>query len=285
MSIILSKKIGFCFGVKRAVKMAEEALKKKGPIYSLGSIIHNREAVERLSASGLKVIKDIGTIKKGVVVVSSHGLSPKAMKEMRKKGIEIVDTTCPFVRKTQNIARRLSGDGYTVLIVGDANHPEIRALLDFVTGKAVVIKDKRQAERLKPKAGEKAGIISQTTQSMDNFAEVVEAILRKAPEETRVFNTLCADAGQRQRLARQLAKKVDAMFVIGGRDSANTRRLYEATKRIQANSHLVETEKDIRRGWLERCRRIGVASGASTPDWMIKRVVKKINSIIKKAEN
>lgn len=283
MPIILSKKIGFCFGVKRAVKMAEAALKKKGPIYSLGSIIHNREAVEKLSASGLKVIRDIGPIRRGVVVVSSHGLGPKKMKEIRRKGIEIVDTTCPFVRKAQNIARQLSSEGYTVLIVGDANHPEVKALLDFVTGKAVVIKDKVQAERLSLKAGEKAGIISQTTQSMDNFTGVVEAVLRKTPTETRVFNTLCADAGQRQRLARQLARNVDAVFVIGGGDSANTRKLYEATKRIQANSHLVETERDIKPGWLKRCRNIGVASGASTPQWMIKRVVKKIDSIIKKS--
>ena len=317
MRIRLANRIGFCFGVKRAIEMAEAILKEGAPIYpstlrcysgsnpellskdstgsglprantaavrprmrrgvySLGSIIHNKQVVGKLAAKGLKVVSDVGSVKEGTVVISSHGISPKVAENLKRKGIRIVDTTCPFVLNAQETARSLSEVGYRVIIVGDVEHPEVKALIDFASGKAVVIKDKKEAGSLKLKDGEKISVISQTTQSMDNFLDVCGAILKKRPKEIRIFNTICRDAEERQEAARKLAKKVDVMLVVGGHNSANTRRLYEVCKKILSSSYLVETEADLCGSWFKGGLAIGITSGASTPDWIVKKVVNKI---------
>jgi len=278
VKVKLAKKIGFCFGVKRAVDMAEAALKNKGPIYSLGSIIHNQQVVEDLSKKGLKVVKDVKKIKRGVVVISSHGISPVVAKSISKRGIKLIDTTCPFVLNAQRIAKSLSEASYNVIIVGDASHPEIKALVDFVSTNVFVVKGESEANALDIDASEKFIILAQTTQSTDNFLDVVRAISEKRPKELRIFNTICRDAEERQEAARLLAGSVDAMFVVGGKSSANTKRLFEVCKKVLNNSHLVETEKDLRKRWLDRARSVGVTSGASTPDWIVKKVVNKIQA-------
>lgn len=279
MKIELASKTGFCFGVKRAVRMAEAALKEKAPIYSLGSIIHNKQVVEVLSKKGLKVIKNLSKLDPGsTVVISSHGISPRSAESIRARGARIIDTTCPFVRSAQEIARRLSKDGCVVIIVGDANHPEVKALVDFAPKKVFVVKDKRQAKALGLKRGADVSIISQTTQSMNNFLDVVKVISVKAPGRVRVFNTICRDAAGRQDDAQALAGKVDLMLVIGGRDSANTRRLLQVCRKVLKRSYLIETEKDLNGKWFKGCRRIGITSGASTPDWIIRSVAEKIRS-------
>ncbi len=276
MKIRLARKIGFCFGVKRAVKMADESLKKDAPIYSLGSIIHNRQVVQDLEKKGLKVIKDPGTVKSGVIVISSHGLSPKIAGSISARGIKVIDTTCPFVLKAQRIAKSLSDEGYSVVIVGDKNHPEVKALVDFVEKSVYVVKDKLEARALKIRPGEKVSMISQTTQSTVNFLDVVKEITGKKPAEMRVFNTICNDAEERQTLARKLAGEVDVMLIIGGKHSANTRRLFEVTKKIRKRTYLVETENELKKEWFRSGRAIGITSGASTPDWIVNRVVERI---------
>lgn len=276
MKVVLAKRIGFCFGVKRAVGMAESALKEKGRVCSFGSIIHNAQVVEGLSRKGLEVIKDIDRIETGAVVASSHGISPKIAGRIKEKGLKLIDTTCPFVLAAQRIARSLSDAGYNVIIVGDANHPEVKALIDFASKGVFVVKDAREAKALKLNQNEKFSIISQTTQSTDNFLDAVKAILEKMPKELRVINTICRDVEERQDATRALAKGVDAVLVVGGRNSANTKRLFEICKRISGNAHLVETEKELKRSWFKGARVIGVTSGASTPDWIVKRVVDKI---------
>lgn len=282
MRIKSSKRIGFCFGVKRAVGMAEKALKEnKGGIYSLGSIIHNRQVVERLSRKGLNVIKDAGGIKDGVVVISSHGLSPRIKEEILRRGIKIIDTTCPFVLNAQTIAHRLGEEGYDIVVVGDARHPEIKALVDFIprgrSSRVYVVKDRRAAGDLKLKTGRKIGVISQTTQSSANFLDVVKAISEKRPKELRIFNTICRDAEERQSFAGRLAKNVGMMLVIGGRNSANTKRLFEVCRKVLADSHLIETDKDLKKSWFKKRQVIGVTSGASTPEWVIRKVVNSIS--------
>lgn len=276
MKVILADKTGFCFGVKRAVDMAENALKKKNPIYSLGSIIHNKEVVSRLSEKGLKIVSNLGNLKNGAVLISSHGISPRIASAVAAKGLEIIDTTCPFVRNAQRIAKHLSEEGYKVIIVGDAGHPEVKALMDFVVNKAVVVKNMSQAAALKLDHLDKIGVISQTTQSQDNFLEAVKKIMEKKPKEIRVFNTICNDAGQRQSSARRLAKKVGLMLVVGGKDSANTRRLLDVCKKDLKRSYLLETDRELNRIDFNKIRVAGVVSGASTPDWIVKKVVKKI---------
>lgn len=276
MRVRLAKKTGFCFGVRRAIDMAEAALKSEHPIYSLGSIIHNREVVRLLSRKGLRVVKNLDDIKSGTVIISSHGLSPKIAAKISRKGLKFIDTTCPFVLNAQKIARSLSEEGYKIIIAGDVKHPEIRALVDFVSGKAVVVKDAAAAKRLGFASAEKIAVISQTTQSVGNFRETVNAVLAKRPKEVRIFNTICRDAEERQEAARSLAGKVDAMLVAGGRDSANTRRLFEVCRKVIKDSYLVETEKDFDRRWFSAGSVVGITSGASTPDWVVQRVVNKI---------
>ncbi len=281
MRIILAEKTGFCFGVKRAVAMAQGALAKNRSIRSLGSIIHNKQVVESLSRKGLEVVRDIDDVKEGAVVISSHGISPKVAARIAGRGIKIIDTTCPFVMAAQKIARSLNDEGYTVIIVGDARHPEVRALVDFVPKRVFVVKDGSQTRNLKLKSGERVSVISQTTQSMANFLDVVKAIAQHAPKELRVFNTICKDAEDRQDRARDLARRVDLMLIIGGKDSANTKRLLEVCQKILRNSHLIETEEDLKADWFLSARTVGVTSGASTPDWAVERVVAKIRTMRK----
>ncbi len=284
MKVVRLERIGFCFGVRRAVTMAEAALRKHGNISSLGSIIHNTEVVDDLASRGLRVVKNIDEIKGGVVIISSHGLSPKVARAIRKKGIAIIDTTCPFVLNAQKTAGRLAGEGYLVVIVGDAEHPEMRALVDFIPDGACgkrrvfVVKDRPEAAALKILGDERIAVISQTTQSSKRFADVVNALAEKKPKELRVFNTICNDAEERQRLARRLAAKVDVMLVVGGRHSANTRRLLEVCRNVLKNTHLIETDKELRGAWFKKAGVVGIASGASTPDWIVSRVVKKLKA-------
>lgn len=278
MRVKLAAKTGFCFGVKRAVGMAEKALKSRGTIYSLGSIIHNAQVVEKLARKGLKIIRNARDIRSGTIVISSHGISPRIAKDIKNRGIRIVDTTCPFVLNAQRIARRLSREGYTVVIVGDAAHPEIKALVDFVSSETFVVKNRREAARLSLSRSARVSVISQTTQSAENFLGVVSEIAKKGPRELRVFSTICRDAGDRQDEARSLAKTVDVMFVVGGRNSANTKRLFEVCKGVLKNSCLIEKEGELKDSFLKECRRAGITSGASTPDEVVQKIANKIKS-------
>ncbi|MFA5146411.1 MAG: 4-hydroxy-3-methylbut-2-enyl diphosphate reductase [Candidatus Omnitrophota bacterium] len=275
MRIRLAKRIGFCFGVKRAIEMAEKALEYNDDVYSLGSVIHNRQVVKKLSDKGLKVVRGIDGIKGGTVVVSSHGISPAVAGRIREKGLKLIDTTCPFVLNAQRIAKSLGDEGYRVVIVGDSEHPEVKALRGFVPD-VCVVKNKKEAMRLAVRPHSRISVISQTTQSTANFLDVVRVITGKKPGELKVINTICKDVEERQNSAVALARKVDAMLVIGGRNSANTRRLFELCRKICRNSHLLETERDIRRGWYDTAECVGITSGASTPDWIVKRVVEVI---------
>lgn len=283
MKVRLAERIGFCFGVKRAVKMAEAALKSNKKIYSLGSIIHNKQVVEDLAKRGLKVVSDVSAVSGpgAVVVISSHGISPKVANEIRRKGIRMIDTTCPFVLNAQRIARSLAREGYSAIIVGDSKHPEVKALVDFAPKGAVVVKDRVGAATLKLGKHARISVLSQTTQSSANFLDVVKTILEKRPKELRVCNTICNDAEERQRRACELASQVGLMLVIGGRHSANTRRLYEVCRKTLKNTHLIETEKELKRAWFSKVRSVGIASGASTPDWVVQQVVKSVK-ILKK---
>ena len=276
MKIKLAKRTGFCFGVKRAVEMAEAALEGKGPIYSLGSLIHNEQVVKALAAKGLKIAKSERGIKRGTCVISSHGISPLIAKRISNRGVRVIDTTCPFVLRAQKIAKSLSAAGYKVIIVGDAKHPEIKALVDFVSTRAIVVKDGKEAKALKLDPKARYIVIAQTTQGRANFAEAVKAIRAKRSKDLKIFNTICRDAGERQGAAMRLARTVDAIFVVGGKSSANTRRLYEVSRRQTKNAHLIETEAQIRRNWLKGISSAGITSGASTPEWVVNKVVKKI---------
>lgn len=269
---------GFCFGVKRAIRMAKEALEKNKNIqvFSLGPIIHNNQVVEELQKQGLKPAKNIDEIKEGVVVISSHGVGPKVLEAIKQKGLSVVDATCPYVMSAQKIALSLNKDGYSVMILGDRRHPEVESLVGFSGGGAVVVKDDREALAAKLSSS-RIGIVSQTTQSLKKYLEVISVVMKKGFSEIRVFNTICSDTEKRQESAAKLARGADVMVVVGGRQSANTKRLFEICSKICPGTYGIETAAELKEEWFKGKGRVGVASGASTPDWVIEGVKNAIS--------
>ncbi|MDP2921246.1 MAG: 4-hydroxy-3-methylbut-2-enyl diphosphate reductase [Candidatus Omnitrophota bacterium] len=266
MKIKVARCAGFCFGVKRAINIAENALRelKDGDkIYSLGAIIHNPQVVDELSRKGLEVISDLRKIKRGRVIISSHGAPLETLEEIRKKKIKLIDATCPFVKYAQNIVRRLKKDGYRIIIVGDSAHPEVKAL-NSIAGKI--------------KNSKKIGIISQTTQNKENYIKEIGKILGEDFSEVKIFNTICSDTSKRQSAARSLLKDCDIMIVIGGKNSANTRRLWQICKESGVDSFHIETELELKKKWFKGKICAGITSGASTPDQAVQRVTRNIKT-------
>ncbi|MBI4335690.1 MAG: 4-hydroxy-3-methylbut-2-enyl diphosphate reductase [Candidatus Omnitrophica bacterium] len=267
---------GFCFGVKRAINMAKQALAKNTDkdVYSLGHIIHNSQVVDELSREGLKTIKTQDVVREGVIVISSHGAGPEVFDQISQKGIEVVDATCPYVMSAQKIVRSLNDEGYSILILGDSDHPEIRSLVGFARGKATVIRDASGLTAAQP-LSKKIGVLSQTTQTQENYYNVISEVLKREFQEVRIFNTICNDTKKRQESAARLAGGVDVMIIVGGRMSANTKRLFEICSDICEDTYHIETAEEIDQEWLRDVSSVGIASGASTPDWIIEEVKNK----------
>lgn len=279
MQVIRAKYSGFCFGVKRAVDLVEKALKEeRSRIYSIGPFIHNPQVIKKLSQQGLEVVRSIKDIKEGCIVIRSHGVCPSLIKEARKKKIKLVDVTCPYVVKAQNISRSLERQGYQVIIVGEEKHPEVQALKGNAKDKAVVVSSEEDIYELN-KNFSKIGIVAQTTQSRNKYLKIVSQLLIKNKfKEIRIFDTICADTIKRQNSALELAGKVKVMFVLGGKISANTKRLVEICRDTGIPTYHIEESKEIKSSWLKNIKRIGIASGASTPDWIVDKVKKKLEN-------
>ena len=279
LRVDISEFSDFCFGVKRAISLAEKALKiYPKPVISLGPLIHNRQVVSELSKKGLSVITDCKRVRKGTVVTRSHGIHPDILKKLNKKNIDVVDATCPFVKNAQMLAERLSQEGYKVIIVGDKGHPEVKSLKSFSGSKAAVIATKDDAKRLNLKKG-KIGIIAQTTQSLKSFLEVISELIKKEFSEVRIFNTICSDVNMRQQSTERLSRNNDLVIVVGGKNSANTKRLHKICKDIGAQVHHIENSREIKNKWLKGKKAIGVAGGASTPRWIVNEVVDRLRSM------
>lgn len=276
---MIAKSAGFCFGVKRAMDMALEAAKKyPPPLYSLGPLIHNPQAVEYLERSGIKVKDRVEQIPKGTVILRSHGVLLRDMEKIKKKGLRVIDATCPIVKRAHFFAKFLRRNHYALLIVGDAHHPEVEAIRSYLDREVEVIEKLEGLSGLGP--WKKLGIIAQTTQSFELFKEVVAASLSRA-EEVRVFNTICHATTLRQKEAVEIAKKVEGMIVIGGYNSGNTQRLAGICREVQPETYHIETAKEIDPKWLWERERIGLTAGASTPSWIIQEVEKEIRRLKK----
>ena len=229
MKIEVANHSGFCFGVKRAIRIVEQSLKKEQNIYCLGPIIHNPQVVKSLRDRGLKIVKDLSIIKEGVLVIPAHGLEPALIKKAHKKGLEIIDATCPLVKKVQKYAEQLRKDKYHIIIIGDKNHAETKGILGFCGTNFQVVESKSEIDIKRPKRQERIGIVSQTTQGIWNLREISLAVLPYS-NELRIYNTICETTLKKQNATRKLAKRSDIMIVIGGYNSANTKRLVEVSK-------------------------------------------------------
>ena len=278
MKVILAKRAGFCFGVKRATQMAFEAAGKDKRTFTLGPIIHSPQVVNKLEGMGVKVIDNLESMDSGTIIIRSHGVAFGEIDEAVQKKLEIVDATCPFVKKAQEHVKSLSESGYGVVVVGDADHPEVQGIVSYGGDKVFVVGSGEEVKKL-PKMS-KIGVVAQTTQSFENLKNVVSECLQRGGE-IRVFNTICDATAVRQEEAKELAGQVDCMLVIGGFNSANTRRLAEVCAELQPRTHHIETAAEINMKWFEGVERVGVTAGASTPKWIIDEVMSKIEELNK----
>jgi len=276
MEIFLADKAGFCFGVKRAISTAFEAA-AGGSVYCLGPLIHNPQEVERLSRAGVSTVEHFSTLKPGdSLIIRSHGVPPQVLAQAREKGLHIIDLTCPFVGKAQRDAEGLKKEGYQVVVVGEEKHPEVQSILGYAGENALVVEKAEDMERMKFNA--RIGVVAQTTQSYGNFSEIVLKLLRLS-KELKVFNTICNSTKERQDAARILTRQVDLMLVVGGRNSANTSRLASVCKGEGKPTYHIEVADEIRPEWLEHAGKVGVTAGASTPDWVLESVLKKLQRL------
>lgn len=281
MRIEVSDKIGFCFGVRRAINTLEKVAHERGGIETLGAVVHNQQVLQRLAEIGVRVAKDVNDIKGNIVATSSHGISPQLEEEIRKRGIDIISTTCPFVRRAQVAARRLADAGFFVIIYGDAGHPEVRGILGWAKGKGIATLDDKFIASFQGNTPRHVGILSQTTQVPALFTEfakkVIDAALSK-DSEIRIIDTICHDIRERQSAAVALAQEVDLMLVVGGRSSANTNRLAELCAAV-TRTRLIETAKEIRSAWFKGKSSVGVTAGASTAQETVDNVLAKLQSL------
>jgi 4-hydroxy-3-methylbut-2-enyl diphosphate reductase len=278
MKVILAKQAGFCFGVKRATHLAFEAAGKDQNTYTLGPIIHSPQVVGKLETLGIHALDSLEGMQCGTIIIRSHGVEMKDITEAQQKNLTIVDATCPFVKTAQDHVKDLAEEGYGVVVVGDADHPEVQGIVSYGGEKVFVVATGEVARKL-PKM-KKIGIVAQTTQSFENLKNVVgECLLRGG--EIRVYNTICDATAVRQEEAKELAGQVDCMLVVGGFNSANTHRLLEVCAEIQPRTYHIETAAEINPAWFEGAEKVGVTAGASTPKWIIDEVMNKVEELNK----
>jgi 4-hydroxy-3-methylbut-2-enyl diphosphate reductase len=278
IEIRLAETAGFCMGVRRAVDMVLDMAQHKGDrkIFTYGPLIHNPQTVELLRKRGIIPVKDIEGIEEGTtVVIRAHGISPLERDTLKNKGVMIIDATCPRVGRVQSIIKKHAAQDFRILIVGDAEHPEVDGLLGYAGNRGIVVSSLEDVDRLP--AMEKICVVAQTTQSLDEYQAIVARIRGRVPE-TVVFDTICDSTEKRQAEIKELACEMDAVFIVGGRNSANTQRLAQISESMGTPTFHIETAGEIRGVPLEKYNRIGISAGASTPNWIIEHVVDTIQN-------
>jgi len=275
MKILLAAASGFCYGVKRAVNIAENTVRNcSKPVFSLGPLIHNPQVVEKMRQLGIRDVNNIDGLREGILIIRSHGVTPAILNQARAQGLEIVDATCPFVGRVQAIASDMSEQGYQVVIVGDKHHPEVHGIKGWAGNKAEVVADAKEAIQIK--VWGKVAVIAQTTQSEENFNAVVET-LERAGVVVKAYKTICNATAERQKAAYELARQVDMMIVVGGAESANTRRLAEICRSCGTTTYHIEEAGELNPAWFRGVKAAGLTAGASTPDWIIEEVMSRMS--------
>lgn len=272
MRVIRARHAGACYGVQRALDMAYATILDGCTAYTLGPLIHNPLVVKELEEKGVKVAQTLDEIDDGLIIIRSHGVVPQIKREAEEKGLPIIDATCPHVARAQKAAASLAQEGYNVVIVGECGHPEVEGMTAYAHGsgnKVIVVAD---ALELPEDIEEPVGIVVQTTQARENLDAVVEALEERGLKPF-VKNTICFATRQRQEAAAELAREVDVLLVIGGRNSSNTTRLYDICKQDCERTYHIETPDEIDLQWLQDCKVVGITAGASTPEEQIEAVI------------
>jgi len=288
VEVIRASSAGFCFGVERILKMSDELLGKKNEyVYCLGDLIHNRGEVERIKNAGMKFIQNPDELpllpngEKGWVLIRAHGVSPKVKETIKLRGYDVSDGTCPLVTIPHNFAKKIVEDGYRLIVMGHADHPEIIGILGEVedlNGQVDIVSEIDELENINLKASDRVGFICQTTHPHERYSELIGAVLERVLE-VRAFNTICQATFDRQDAIRDLSQEVDMVIVIGGRNSSNTARLVEIASEYVTCYH-VEDATELQSDWFEGVEKVGISAGASTPERDIQQVSDRIRTLV-----
>jgi len=277
MTILKAKVLGFCGGVRRAVQMIETELSEHGPLHTLGAIVHNAHVVDALAAKGARMATRLDEVPGGgTVAITAHGAGEEVYAEIEARGLRLVDTTCPIVRRAQAVAESLVDEGFSVVLYGEAEHPEVRGILSWTKEKGIATQSPDVDIPIGPKG---IAVISQTTKSPALFAEFAQGLVRRFAgrvPEIRVVDTTCPETGRRYQAAEELAETVDALIVVGSRTSANTRKLAETCRATGVQTFHIESATEIEDHWFQAWSLFGVTAGASTPDPVIEEVVRRL---------
>ncbi len=275
MEILVAKDAGFCFGVKRAIDIAFAiAEKNEEGVYTFGPLIHNPQVIEKLKGKGISPTDDIHREGIRVLIIRTHGIPLDLMQKAREAGYEIIDATCPFVTKAQHYAKLLKEEGYQVIILGDRDHPEVKGLMSYAGDDVMVIDGKEKLPALKSRVG----IVVQTTHPVEGLKSVTGKVIEES-KEMKVYNTICSSTARRLKETGELARKVDAMVVVGGKNSANTTQIAMLCASMPVRTYHIETAGELKREWFEGVSKAGITAGASTPDWIIDEVKERIKDI------
>jgi len=276
MRVEVARHAGICYGVERALKLAEEAAASGVKVHTLGPLIHNPQAVDALRERGVEVAGCFDEVDDGTLVIRSHGVDPTIIEGAREKGLDVIDATCPHVSKAHEAAARLAAEGYSVIVVGEADHPEVEGIVAHAGGTALVVQSAEELPEQLP--SRRIGVVVQTTQSLARLEAVADALVSRV-SELRVFNTICSATGKRQRAAEDLAREVDVMVIVGGHNSGNTTRLAEICRAVNPRVYHVETSAELDRAWFAGANVVGVTAGASTPDEQMRGVIDAVEAL------
>ncbi len=282
MEVTVAKTAGFCFGVRRAVEQVYEQIGRGlRPVYTLGPIIHNEEVVRDLEDKGVIVlndVKELENVREGTVIIRSHGVGREVYRQIERQGLGLTDATCPFVKKIHRIVEEQNNLGRRVIIIGDRLHPEVEGIRGWGDERTLVIKDEKEIDDLPDLTGEKLCIVSQTTFNYNKFKDLVEKFLKRG-YDIIVLNTICNATQERQVEAERIASQVEAMIVIGGKNSSNTRKLYEICRKECRNTYYIQTLGDLDPESVSSVRSVGITAGASTPKNIIEEVHTNVRAI------
>lgn len=278
MQVRLAKSAGFCFGVKRAIRIALDSAANNKNVYMLGDIVHNEDVVRRISDAGIKKIKKLTSGKNRILLIRAHGAGKEVFKKIKKMGFKIIDATCPMVKEIHRIALNSESNGYPLIIIGDKKHDEVRGIIGQLKKKAFAIAAIDDIPWEKIKKMKKACIVAQSTQDFEKVSKIVGALKAHIPD-IKFFNTICIPTRTKQEEIRTMPKANDIMIIIGSRNSANTRRLYEISKAINTRSYWISSKKEIKPQWFKKAKTVGVTAGASTPDETTQEVVRYLKNL------
>ena len=278
MEVLLANEYGFCFGVERAVEMVEDALGVGAPVRTLGPLIHNTQEMQRLECEGVATVQEPSQVSKDeIAVIRAHGVTPQVQSELERRAAQVVDATCPIVTRVQRLAERAATEGRHVVVAGNPDHPEMIGVVGYAPKNTFVVRDAEEVANLP--ALHAPLVVSQTTLKLKTFLEIAEAVKAKADAEPQVVNTICSATRDRQDAARALAGMVDIFYVIGGKHSSNSIKLLAVCEEQCSKSFLIETQDEINPNDLNGAQRVGVTAGASTPNWLIDQVIKRLREI------